>query len=38
MGIVVTIYKLDKCPETIFKLIFVTFLNESDKIVNDFEV
>ena len=38
MNIIVTIYMTETCPLNLFKIIFVTFLTESDKIVNDFEV
>lgn len=38
MNIVVIVYKYTKCPEQLFKIIFLTFLNESERIVDDFEV
>lgn len=38
MNIVMTLYKLSTCPLAIFKLIFITFLSESGRIVDDFEV
>ena len=38
MSIVVIIYKLTTCPVNLFKLIFLTFINESERIADDFEV
>lgn len=38
MNVVVTMYKLSVCPLNIFKLIFITFLSESNRIVDDFQI
>jgi hypothetical protein len=38
MNVVVTLYRLSVCPLKIFKLAYVTFLSESNRIVDDFEI